>query len=615
MLRDVAREREAIEAAIGSMTVVDVLDRNAARFGTLPALRWGDGADALTWNEYRTRVHTVAAGLRSLGIDGGDFVAIMAGNRPEHVIADLAALASGGVPVSMYNTLATPQIQYIAGHCEAKVAVLENLEFMKRWEEAKPDLPALQHVVLMEGAENYETVDWVHSWDDVLAAGTASLADDPTLIERIAAEVRQDDLATLIYTSGTTGTPKGVMISHRNVLWTTECTRRSVDALPDHPRAVSYLPLAHIGERLASHYFGLWMAGTVTYVADISEVAEAVQRTKPQLFFAVPRVWEKFQAGLMARLESEPNERRRALALGAVELGGKVVGLRQAGEPVPVRDALKLALFDKVVFSKIRAGLGLDELAIAISAAAPVSADLLMFFRGIGLPVYELFGMTESTGPGVTNTPRADKIGSVGRAMPGVEIVTAEDDEILVRGGLVSQGYYKNSDATAETFDEDGWLHTGDLGRIDEEGFLTIIGRKKEIIINAAGKNIAPAKLENLIKQNPLIAQACVIGDGRRFITLVLALDSEVAPTWAEANGVTYESLERLASEPAVIDVIQKMVDEANEQVARVEQAKKFFLAGDDWTPESGELTPSLKLKRRVVHERYADDIEAMYAE
>ena len=560
-------------------------------------------------------MHALSAGLVSLGVARGDFVGIMAGNRPEHVTADLAVVCSGGVPVSLYNTLATPQIQYIASHCEAKVAIVENLEYMKRWEAAREELPALAYIVLIEGAENYEDVDWVVSYGDLVARGQAALAEDPTMVERASGQVAQDDLATLIYTSGTSGTPKGVMISHRNVVWTCECTNRSADNVPDNPRFVSYLPLAHIGERLASHYSGMWRAGSVTYVAEISEVAEAVQKAKPQVFFAVPRVWEKFQAGLMARLEAEPNERKRALALSAVELATEAVRTQQSGKSVGLGDKAKLALFEKVVFSKIRSGLGLDELAIAISAAAPISADLLMFFRGIGLPIYELFGMTESTGPGVSNRVNADKIGSVGVAMSGVEMMTTEDDEILLRGGLVTQGYYKNDEATAETFDVDGWLHTGDLGKIDGDGFLTIIGRKKEIIINASGKNITPAKLENLIKANPLISQVCVVGDGRRFISAVIAIDLDIAPVWAEKASVKYESHAQICAEPALGAEVERIAGEANEQVSRVEQAKKWVIATEDWTPETGELTPSLKLKRRVVHENYASDIEAMYAD
>ena len=609
-------ERNAIDATVDGLTLVDIMNRNAERFPHEPAVYWseGEGRQSLSWAGYRSAVVDVAAGLRSLGVQNGDFVGIQAGNRPEHVIADIGSVFAGAVPVTLYSTLATPQIAYIAGHCEAKVAILEDLEFMKRWESAKPDLPNLEYVVLMEGAENYDTVEWVLSWDDLVARGKQHLADHPDSVVEASAQVAPDDLATLIYTSGTTGTPKGVMITQRNVLWTTECTVRTVD-IPDNPRFVSYLPLAHIGERMASHYLAIWTAGSVHYEGDLSQVAGAVQAARPQVFFAVPRVWEKFQAGLMTRLESEPNERRRQLALGAVDHAIKVIELQQSGQSVGLVDRLKYALFDRLVFSKIRAGLGMDELAIAISAAAPISRDLLVFFRAIGLPVYELYGMTESSGPGVTNRPGHNKIGTVGQAMPGVEIATAADDEIMMRGGLVTAGYYKSPESTSDTFTEDGWLLTGDLGRIDDEGFLSIIGRKKEIIITAAGKNIAPAKLENLIKNHPLVAQACLVGDGRKFLSLIIGLDGEYAPEWAAANGITFSDLASFTKEPQVQAEIDGLVQSANEQVARVEQAKKWVVAPDDWTPESGELTPSLKLKRRVVLENYAADIEAMYAD
>lgn len=612
----VQQERAAIDAAIGDMRVIDVLNRNAERFGDKPAAHWMENGERKTinWAQYQQQVNVIAAGLISLGVQPKDFIGLMAGNRPEHVLADIGVMAAGATPVTFYSTLATPQVEYIAGHADVKVAVIENLEFMKRWEAAKPNLPGLEYVVLLEGAENYDTTEWVLSWDDLLARGTALMADRPDAVAQAHADVKPDDLATLIYTSGTTGTPKGVMISQRNVVWTTECTARTVP-IPDHPRYVSYLPLAHIGERMASHYMGLWTAGSVHYIPDLSMVAEGVQAAKPQVFFAVPRVWEKFQAGLMARLEAEPNERRRKLALGAIDHAVAMVELEQSGGRPSFMQNLKSTLFERLVFSKIRSGLGLDELTIAISAAAPISADLLTFFRAIGIPVFELYGMTESSGPGVTNRPGANKIGSVGQAMPGVEIATAEDDEIMIRGGLVTQGYYKNDEATAETYTDDGWLLTGDLGKIDDDGYLTLIGRKKEIIITAAGKNIAPAKLENYVKEHGLVSQACVVGDGRKYITMLVAIDGEAAPAWAERQGIPFTDLASFAQHETVRAEIDQLVESANNHVARVEQAKKWVIIGDDWTPESGELTPSLKLKRRVVLENYAADIDQMYAE
>ena len=616
MLRDVERERLEIEGAVGDATLVGLLDRNAERFGSLPAIRWsdGDGLRTLSWAAYRQKVREVAAGLASLGVEKGDFVALMAGNRREHVIADLGAICSGAVPVSFYNTLAPQQLRYIADHCAARVAVLENADYLDRWNEIRADLPALRQIVVMDLPEDHGE-EGVISWAQLVDRGKSALEDDPGLVDRSAGGVSQSDLATLIYTSGTTGTPKGVMVSHRNVVWTLECIARTFTVIPEQPRLISYLPLAHIGERMASHYASLWFVGSVRYVPELSQVAAAVGETKPEVFFAVPRVWEKFHAGVMGRLQETPNPRKRALALAAVELATAAQRTEQAGGRPGFMDRLKLGLFDRLVFSKIRHGLGVDELKLAISAAAPISADLLMFFRGIGVPVYELYGMTESSGPGTTNRPGLDRIGTVGCAMPGVEIDTADDGEISIRGGLVTGGYYKDQAGTSAAFGDDGWLRTGDLGRLDDDGFLTIIGRKKEIIITAGGKNVAPAKLENLINKHGLISQSCVVGDGRRYLTLLVALDPDAASAWAESQGVDYEGFESFSQSVQVAEEVQRIVESANGEVARVEQARKWVVVPDAWSPETGELTPSLKMKRRVVLEQYSLQIEQLYEE
>lgn len=596
------------------MTLVSLLRRNGERFGDHPAIRWKEGGElrTLTWSGYRSQVLEVAAGLRSLGVKSGDFVAIMSGNRPEHVIADLGIMHAGATPVSFYNTLAPEQIQYIADHCSAKVAVVEDAGYLERWEGIRDALPNLTHIVVMEPSGEAEEGQ-VQSWESLRTAGREALASDPELVDRSSSTVAPDDLATLIYTSGTTGTPKGVMVSHRNVLWTLECVARTFD-LPDHLRLVSYLPLAHIGERVASHYLSMGWVGSVRYVPELSAVAEAIQETRPQMFFAVPRVWEKFHAGLMARVNAEPNDRRRALALGAIELATEGQRAEQEGRRLGLVDRLKLRLFDRILFSKkFRTGLGMDDLAVAVSAAAPISPELLLFFRGIGIPVIELYGMTESSGPGVCNVPGANRIGTVGRAMAGVEVTTADDGEILMRGGLITQGYYRDPGTTAATYGEDGWLHTGDLGSLDDHGYLTIIGRKKEIIITAGGKNVAPARLENLINEHALISQACVVGEGRRYLTLLVALDAEMAEGWAESQGVEYGSFDEFTRHARVLEEVDRVVESANAKVARVEQARKWLVVSETWSAETGELTPSLKMKRQVVLEQYDRQIEELY--
>lgn len=613
MVVDTLAQRAEIDAVVEGRTLVDVLADNVAAHGDKAAIHWQEQGvwKSLNWREYRRLAAEVAAGLASLGLGRGDFVAIMAGNRPEHVLADMGAVHAGAAGVTFYSTLAQSQIEYIAKHCQAKVAVLEDLGFMKRWESVKSELPDLRYVVLLEGADNYDTTDWVLSWDDLLARGRAALAADPELINRSAAAVEPTDLATLIYTSGTTGIPKGVAITHRNVLWTAECLKRAVEIRPN-PRLVSYLPLAHIAERLATHYNGMYRAGEVYYCPALDQVLDYVTKARPTLFVAVPRVWEKFHARLMSRFEGE-DERRRKLILGAIANGEKLVRVEQGGGTPDLITKLKHRLFDRLIFTKVRHGLGLDQVEVAITAAAPINPGLITFFRAVGIPLHELYGMSESTGPATTNKPGADKIGSVGTRLPGVEISLAEDGEILIRGGVVTAGYYKMPVETAETFDQDGWLHSGDLGRWDEQGFLYIVGRKKEIIINAAGKNIAPAKLETALKNHPLVSQACMIGDGRQYLTMLVALDAEVAPEWAAKHSLPYADLAGFSQLPAVRAEIQKALDSANESVSRAEQVKKFHIVSDEWTPDSGEITPSLKLKRRVVVEKYAREIESMY--
>lgn len=602
-------ERAEIDAVVEGKTIVDFFDRNADTYATDPAIHWKDGDwHSLTWAEYRDVVHKAAAGLESLGVGNGEFVAIMSGNRPEHVIADFAAVHAGATPVTIYSTLAASQIQYIADNCKATVAILEDLDFMKRWEEIRSELPNLRYVVLMSGAENYDTVDWVMSWDELLAKGVRRLEEDPEVVTRAASVISPDTLATLIYTSGTTGTPKGVMISQRNVVWTLESLRRGAD-LEMGQRMVSYLPLAHIAERLATHYLGTYLAGQVWYCPNLAGVLEYIQVARPTIFVGVPRVYEKFHTRLQARFAEAEGLKGKILSK-ALELNAKRVDAELSGGRVPAL----AGLLDRIALSKVREGLGMDNVKLAITAAAPINPDLVKFFHTIGVPLYEIYGMSENTGPATATLPGALKIGSVGKPFPGVEVKTGEDGELMMRGGIVAKGYYKMDEATRETFDSEGWLHSGDLARIDEDGYVWIVGRKKEIIITAAGKNIAPAKLETLLGNHPLISKACMVGDQRKFLSMVIALDHEEAPAWAEANGLEYTDLASFSRLPEVQDEVAKAVAEANESVARVEQVKRWVIVPDEWTPDSGEVTPSLKLKRRVILDRYADEIESMYA-
>lgn len=610
-------ERAAIDARVAGQTLCTVLERNARVHGDLPALSWreGDTWRQLAWRDYRERVAEVAMGLDALGVGRGDFVAIMARNRPEHLIADLAAVHLGATPVSMYNTLAPEQIAYIANHCEAKVAVVEGRDFMERWEKVKGELPALRTAVLLEDAVDFADYDWVRPWDDVVAGGRAALATGRERFDAAWRAVGPQDLAAVLYTSGTTGPPKGVMTTHYNALW----TAASIEDWASDPRwgagtkYVSYLPLAHSTERLSGHYVGLWRPSWLFMCPDMNKVIEVLPQVRPFTFVAVPRLWEKAQAGIMAALAAEPNRRRRKVAESAIELGRRVVRLEQAGKPVPLGLRLRRALFDRLVYAKVRERIGLDQCEVVFSGAAPLADDVMEFFLALGLPLREGYGLTESTAPATLNRPDRLKVGMVGPPLPGVEMRLDDDGELLLRGGNVAVGYYKDPEKTAETFDQDGWLRTGDVAQVDGDGWVRIVDRKKELMVTAGGENVSPSNLENLLKSHPLIAQACVVGDRRRYPAALIVLDSEVAPGWAAKHGVPYESLERFAADERVHGEIERAVAGVNQHVSRAEQVKRFTILPTEWTVEGDELTPTLKLKRRVIHHKYASQIESLY--
>ncbi|MEA2647139.1 MAG: long-chain acyl-CoA synthetase [Chloroflexota bacterium] len=612
MARDVAAERAQIEEVIAGRTLVDVFRDTVAKLGDDNALSWrtADGWQHLSWNQYRDQVRDVSLGLRKLGMKPGDFVVIQARNRPEHLIADLAVIHAGGTPVSLYNTLAPEQIQYITSHCEATYAIVEDAGFLARFHAVRRELPKVQAMIMMEPDD---ALGHLTSWDDLRRMGAEEHERDPEAFERNAAAVKPDDLATLIYTSGTTGPPKGVMDSHHQVLWMCESTMTWLPR-PAGSRHLSYLPFAHAFERHVGHWYGLYFGADTYFCPDPANLFAYAAEIKPNDMIGVPRVWEKLHSALNAGIGAEPDEARRAGTQGAIAVGRELVRHRQAGTEPPAELAAK-AEACRPVWRALLGKVGLDECEVAITGAAPISVEVIEFFQALELPLVEGWGMTETT-VGATFAPdlTRPRNGTVGMADFGCEVMLADDGEILVRGGNVAQGYYKQPDATAETFDADGWLHTGDIGTIDDDGYVSIIDRKKELIITAGGKNISPANLENLLKQHPLVGQACAIGDRRPYVSALVVLDAEAAPGWAKAHGVEYSSLADLAARPEVLAAVQEAVDDCNTHVAQVESIRRFTILPVEWTAESDELTPTLKLKRRVVHERYAGEIEAMYA-
>ena len=614
--RGIERERREIDELVSERTLVDLLDRNALRFGNLAALRWstGEGLQTISWATYRERVIEVAAGFLALGIEGGAFVGLMMGTRAEHFIADLGVIYAGAFPVSLYETLTPPEMTHIATHCEAEAVVVEDREQLGRWEKVRQDLPLLRYVVVLDLLPECGG-DGVISWEDLLARGAAALGEDPEIVDRASAEVMQEDPVTVSYTPGTTGPPKGVMASHRHAIWLAECSQLAFPHVKPHLKLISYLPLAHISERMANHYISLCIAGSIRCVPNPGDLAEGIRHTRPTAFFAPARVWEIFYGHLLARLEEEANPRKRAMAFEAIELAVAVQQKRQIGERPRMVESTKLRFYERVLFSKIREALGLDEVEVAISAGAPISSDLLLFYSAIGVPLFELYGLSEACGTGCTNLPESNRFGSVGHPLPGMEIVTADDGEILMRGGLVTIGYYRDPEATRRTIDEDGWLHTGDIGRVDEDGFLTYLGRKADLIRTARGDRLLPLKLETMVGWNTPIAQVCLVGEGRDHLTMLISLDPDLAPGWAARRGIEPGDFTQLCTAQQVLDEVGRVVASANSRVDPAEQVRDWRVVPEPWSPATGEVSHTLKVRRHVVLERYADRIEEMYTD
>jgi long-subunit acyl-CoA synthetase (AMP-forming) len=570
------------------------------RSGDDVALRSGEQAQ--TWSELSAQVSRIAGGLASLGVKKGDTVALMLANRPEFIACDLAAVALGAVPFSIYQTSSPEQIAYVVGDAEARVAIIE-AAYLDVFERAREDLTGVEHLIVLDAEAGTETLDGLEARDPTFDASVAGGAVEP------------DDLLTLIYTSGTTGPPKGVQLTHRNLLTLVA----SVDDLVPFPesggRVISWLPAAHIAERGANYYLPVVKGLEIAICPDPRQIVQFLPEVRPTWFFAVPRVFEKLKSGLEAMLAALPDEQREPVERG-FEAALEKVRLEQKGELVPDDVVAAAQVAEEGMFSALRHQLGLDE-AVAVSVgAAPTPVEVLEFFHAIGIPVGELWGMSETCGVATCNRLEKIKLGTVGPPVPGVELKLATDGEVLVRGDANMPGYRNMPEKTAETIDAEGWLHTGDIGELDEDGYLSIVDRKKELIINAAGKNMSPASIESKLKSaSPLIGQAIAIGDGRRYNVALVVLDADYAPVWARGQGIEDASLEKLAEHEAVEEAIGDAVDAANERMARVEQIKKFKILPTEWAPGGDELTPTMKLKRKPIDRKYAAEIDALYAD
>ena len=578
------------ENQLSASTVIEAFHQVVEKFPDVSAVRTRDGSTDLSFRELRERVDAFAGGLAKLGVKRGDNVALMFNNQPEFHIADLAVVTLGATPFSIYATSSPEQIAYVVEDAAAQVAVIDP-SFADRFLAACKQVDALETIVVAGDA-----VEGTRAWADVEGS-------DPDFDAQASADaVEPDDVLTLIYTSGTTGPPKGVELAHRNLIGAIEAFDQLIQ-FPENGRVISWLPNAHIAERAAHHYIPMTRGLSVTCADDPRQIGEVLKEVHPNWFFAVPRIWEKMKAGLEAMLAGLPEGEAKDNAQKGLQAAIQKVRLEQAGEPVPDELAAAVAAADEALFSNIRAALGLDQLKACNVGAAPTPVEVLEFFHAIGVPIAELWGMSETCGAGTVNPPEKIKIGTVGPPSPGCEVKLAEDGELLVRGAPVMVGYRNAPDKTAETIDSEGWLHTGDIAEIDDDGYVKIVDRKKELIINAAGKNMSPANIEAVLKSShPLIGQAAVIGDGRKYNVALIVPDPDAAPQYP--------------SEPdAVRAEIQKGVDAANEKLSRVEQIKKFHVVDHDWEPGGEELTPTMKLKRKPIEQKYADAIDAMYAE
>ncbi len=572
----------------------------AQRLGDDDAILAPEGY-SISWTDLRRRVDAIAGGLAGLGLGKGDTLALMLNNRPEFIPCDLGGVALGAVPFSIYQTSSPEQIAYAVGDAGAKVAIVETT-FLEQFQAARSELPQLEHLIVIDGDGGTATLEEIESADPGFDPAAHS------------AQVGLDDLLTLIYTSGTTGPPKGVQLTHRNLMSLTTSVEDIIE-IPDRgARVISWLPAAHIAERGAHYYLPVVRGPSVHICPDPRKIAEFLPAVKPTWFFAVPRIFEKLKAGLESRFAQLPDEQRVPAEKG-LEAALAKVRAEQAGEEVPAEVEAAAAQADEQMFAPLRGALGLDE-AVAVNAgAAPTPLEVLEFFHAIGIPVGELWGMSETCGVATCNPPERVKLGTVGPPVPGVEIKLAEDGEVLVRGDSVMPGYRNMPEKTAETIDSDGWLLTGDIGELDDDGYLKIVDRKKELIINAAGKNMSPANIESKLKAaTPLVGQCMAVGDGRPYNVALVLLDPDYAPAWAANNGLDGKSLQELATDERTIAALQQGVDEANAKMSRVEQIKKFKLLPGEWLPGGEELTPTMKLKRRPIAEKYEAEIEALYA-
>ncbi len=592
-------------------TLVELFRRQAASRAGSPAMfhRAGDRWASIAWSAYAAQARSLAAFFISARLREQEHVAIWSFNRPEFLVTSTATMLTRACTAPLYQTLSAAEAMYVLSHSDAPIAVVENHELLAMVLDARDRLPALRCVVLMEGAAPDGEAAFVVPWTEALQRGAVALAQVADDLDRRSDTVRSDDVATLVYTSGTTGPPKAVMATHGNLIAAINALGPIVDLSADD-RVLSYLPLAHILERLNSE-IRLYCAGNaIWFAASIIEMPKEVRDLRPTCFVGVPRVWEKMASTIIARIDALPRSRRR-LARWAIAVGEQGVDQRQRRESPTVAQRVRHLVAERLVLGRIRAETGLDQAHTLITGAAPISVQVLRFFHALGLEVLEGYGMSENMTVTAINRRGQARLGTVGQVVPGVELRIADDGEILMRGDVLFAGYYKDPAATAETL-VDGWLHTGDIGELDSDGYLRITDRKKDLIITAGGKNVSPSNIEDALRSE-LIANPVVIGDRRPYIAALLALDASGLQEFAHRHGLPAK-LDELTHHPTLLDEIQRRVDSVNTHLANVEKVRRWLVLPREFSV-GVELTPTFKLRRKVVAERFAAEIESLYAQ
>jgi len=564
-----------------------------------------------SWAQYGEAASKFATALDTLGVEADDRVMLLLRNCPAFHICDVGVMIHGATPVSIYHSSSAEQIKYLINHSGASVIIVEHAAFAERVAEIVAEVPTLKHVIIVEDpATLTEEVNAklnsisLHYLKDLVESAESAT-------EEIArTSTTKEDFATIIYTSGTTGPPKGVALTQSNIAFTTESLIRRLNKDPQGWRAVSYLPMAHIAERMVSHYIGMRYGWSLTCCPDATLVSQYLAPTQPNVLFAVPRIWEKAYGTINAFIDDE----KRGNFDSTLAKGNELARRKAAGEEIPQAELDEFAPLDEKYLLPWREMLGLNQCVVAVSGAAPLPREILEFFIGLQIPVSEIYGLSETCGP-LTWSPNEMRIGFVGEQIPGERVALGDDGEVLVQGGNIFGGYYGDEERTKEAIDEDGWFHTGDIGRI-EDGQLKIVDRKKELIITAGGKNVSPANLEAQLKACPYISNACVVGDGQKYLGVVISLESEAAAFWAMMAEKSPEesTLSALRENPEFLKEIEKAIESANETVSSAESIRKFYILDHEWLPDSDVLTPTMKLKRRIIVEKYKDEIASMFS-